>query len=47
VPDFAVVVHVRPAAGGGRIRRWGVSNFGMADMEDLYRVPGGEACATN
>ena len=31
----------------GRIRRWGVSNFDVADMEDLYRVPGGEACATN
>ncbi len=31
----------------GRIRRWGVSNFAVADMEDLYRVPGGDACATN
>jgi diketogulonate reductase-like aldo/keto reductase len=31
----------------GRIRRWGVSNFDVADMEDLYRVPGGSACATN
>ena len=31
----------------GQIRRWGVSNFDVADMEDLYRVPGGNACATN
>ncbi len=31
----------------GHIRRWGVSNFAVADMEDLYRVPGGAACATN
>jgi diketogulonate reductase-like aldo/keto reductase len=30
-----------------RIRRWGVSNFQVADMEDLLRVPGGDACATN
>lgn len=33
--------------GEGRIRRWGVSNFQVADMEDLFRVPGGDACATN
>ncbi len=31
----------------GKIRRWGVSNFDVGDMEDLYRVPGGTACATN
>ena len=31
----------------GRIRRWGVSNFGVADMEELFRVTGGRACATN
>jgi len=30
-----------------RIRRWGVSNFRVADMEDLFRVPSGDACATN
>ena len=31
----------------GRIRRWGVSNFRVADMEDLFRVRGGDACAAN
>lgn len=31
----------------GLIRRWGVSNFDVADMEDLMHVPGGSACATN
>lgn len=31
----------------GKIRRWGVSNFDVADMEDLVAVPGGDACATN
>lgn len=31
----------------GRIRRWGVSNFGVPDMEELFRVEGGERCAAN
>ena len=31
----------------GRIRRWGVSNFRVADMEDLFRVRGGNACSAN
>ncbi len=31
----------------GRIRAWGVSNFNVGLMEDLYRVPDGSRCATN
>ncbi|MGZ8258937.1 MAG: aldo/keto reductase [Caldimonas sp.] len=31
----------------GRIRHWGVSNFDVADMAELLRVPGGERCATD
>jgi diketogulonate reductase-like aldo/keto reductase len=31
----------------GKIRAWGVSNFKVADMEDLFRVPHGDRCATN
>ncbi len=31
----------------GRIRHWGVSNFGVADMKELMSVAGGSACATN
>ena len=31
----------------GKIRAWGVSNFNMAQMEDLFRVPDGHRCATN
>ena len=31
----------------GRIRRWGVSNFDVADLDELWRVPGGDRCATN
>jgi diketogulonate reductase-like aldo/keto reductase len=31
----------------GRIRRWGVSNFDLGDMEELAAVPGGTAVAVN
>jgi diketogulonate reductase-like aldo/keto reductase len=31
----------------GWIRFWGVSNFDLADMHELHRVPGGKACAAN
>jgi diketogulonate reductase-like aldo/keto reductase len=48
VSDLGVVVHTfEGLRTEGRIRRWGVSNFAVADMENLYRLPGGEACATN
>jgi diketogulonate reductase-like aldo/keto reductase len=48
VSDLGVVVHTFDSLRAeGHIRRWGVSNFAVAGMEDLYRVPGGAACATN
>lgn len=31
----------------GKIRHWGVSNFDVADMEELLRAPGGENVAAN
>ena len=31
----------------GAIRLWGVSNFDVGDMEELFRLSGGGACATN
>jgi len=31
----------------GKIRAWGVSNFEVSDMEDLFHVPDGYRCATN
>jgi len=31
----------------GKIRAWGVSNFNISQMEDLFRVPDGHRCATN
>ena len=30
-----------------KIRSWGVSNFSVRQMEDLFRVPQGDRCATN
>jgi diketogulonate reductase-like aldo/keto reductase len=40
----AAFEHLRAA---GKIRAWGVSNFNMGQMEDLFRVPDGQRCATN
>src|SRR5688572_13008259 len=31
----------------GKIRYWGVSNFDVDDMEELARIPGGSAVATD
>jgi diketogulonate reductase-like aldo/keto reductase len=31
----------------GKIRYWGVSNLDVADMEELYSLPGGVACVTD
>lgn len=31
----------------GKIKHWGVSNFDVADMEDLWKVPDGHRCAMN
>jgi len=30
-----------------KIRSWGVSNFSIRQMEDLFRIPQGNRCATN
>ena len=31
----------------GKIRNWGVSNFDVQDLEDLWRVPDGSRCSMN
>src|SRR4029453_5680775 len=31
----------------GAIRYWGVSNFDVGDMEELFVLSGGDACASN
>ena len=46
--DLGVVVRsFESLRADGHIRRWGVSNFRVRHMEDLYRVRGGDACTTN
>jgi diketogulonate reductase-like aldo/keto reductase len=30
-----------------KIRFWGVSNFSVRQMDDLFRIPQGDRCATN
>ena len=48
VADLASIVAAFEALrSGGKIRAWGVSNFTVADMENLFRVPHGDRCATN
>jgi diketogulonate reductase-like aldo/keto reductase len=31
----------------GRIKRWGVSNFDVEDMKELFAIENGDACAAN
>ena len=46
--EFAgVVAAFEKLRKAGKIRAWGVSNFDTAQMEDLFRVPDGQRCATN
>jgi diketogulonate reductase-like aldo/keto reductase len=46
--DLSVIVtafeNLRSA---GKIRAWGVSNFSVSDMEELFHIPQGDRCATN
>jgi diketogulonate reductase-like aldo/keto reductase len=42
-----VVVAFESLREAGKIRAWGVSNFTVGDMEDLFHVPQGDRCATN
>ena len=42
-----VVTAFEQLRAAGKIRAWGVSNFDRGQMEDLFRVPNGDRCATN
>jgi diketogulonate reductase-like aldo/keto reductase len=42
-----VVAAFEQLRAAGKIRAWGVSNFNVGQMEDLFHVPGGHRCATN
>jgi diketogulonate reductase-like aldo/keto reductase len=43
----SIVAAFESLRAAGKIRAWGVSNFKVSDMEDLFRVPHGDRCATN
>ena len=42
-----VVAKFEELRAAGKIRAWGVSNFNVDQMEELFRVPDGHRCATN
>jgi len=43
----SIVAAFESLRAAGKIHAWGVSNFKVSDMEDLFRVPHGDRCATN
>lgn len=47
VPLSETVACMEELIAEGKIRAWGVSNFDTDDMEDLWRVPGGQNCQVN
>ena len=42
-----VVTSFESLRSAGKIKAWGVSNFKVRDMENLFRIPKGDRCATN
>ena len=42
-----VVAKFEELRAAGKIRAWGVSNFNVEQMEELFQVPDGNRCATN
>jgi diketogulonate reductase-like aldo/keto reductase len=47
IPLSQTVAGLEALRRDGKIRHWGVSNFDTGDMEELFAIPGGTACATN
>ena len=47
VPLAETVDTLEAAKASGKIRAWGVSNFDVADMEELLRLENGDQCAAN
>ncbi|GGE13106.1 hypothetical protein GCM10011390_35250 [Aureimonas endophytica] len=47
IPLAETVEALRGLKRDGLIRQWGVSNFDVEDMEELFAIPGGSDCATN
>ena len=48
ITNFAgVVTGFENLRAAGKIRAWGVSNFNVSRLEQLFHVPQGDRCATN
>ena len=47
IPLEETVATLEELVAAGKIRNWGVSNFDVADMEELVAVPGGGRVAAN
>jgi diketogulonate reductase-like aldo/keto reductase len=48
ITEFSgVVTAFENLVSAGKIRAWGVSNFKISHMEQLFHVPHGDRCATN
>jgi diketogulonate reductase-like aldo/keto reductase len=47
VPLAETVATLRELVAAGKIARWGVSNFDVADLEELVAIPGGNEVAAN
>ena len=47
IPLAETVACMEEAKEDGLIRNWGVSNFDTTDMEELFALDGGDACAVN
>ena len=43
----SIVASFESLRAAGKTRAWGVSNFQVSDMEELFRVPHGDRCAAN
>ena len=46
-PIAGTVAAFEELRASGKIRHWGVSNFDVAEMEELLAVPGGTSCQVN
>jgi len=48
ITDFSGIVRAfENLHSAGKIRAWGVSNFKISDLENLFHIPQGDRCATN
>ena len=47
VPLYETVEVMEQLVKEGKIKRWGVSNFDVKDMEELWEIPKGSNCAVN